>query len=90
MWNEHLNVTLHTPKHSITAAIVSDARLFVSYICSCIQPNQRNTDRKIEKKKKKEWWDFSSHVNFWTVLVNVAGHYMCGEPCVFCPFVSYY
>lgn len=60
MWNEHLNVTLHTPKHSITAAIVSDARLFVSYICSCIQPNQRNTDRKIEKNGG----DFSSHGEF--------------------------
>lgn len=87
MWNEHLNVTLHTPKHSITAAIVSDARLFVSYICSCIQPNQRNTDRKIEKENGGT---FLVMVNFWTVLVNVAGHYMCGEPCVFCPFVSYY
>lgn len=43
-----------------------------------------------EKLKKKNGGTFLVMVNFWTVLVNVAGHYMCGEPCVFCPFVSYY
>lgn len=33
--------------------------------------------------------NFSSHVDFWNVHVNVAGHYICGELCAFCPFVSY-